>query len=805
MSVTYYYETANGLTAGATSTTSGSTVDTNEMLVVTSGSSITSPILVVSAVDLTGSGSAASQPAGVVYNGGSATVGGVTEALSGGIAVVQSGGAITSGVVNTGGGIFVEGGATSGSILSGGFEDVLSGGVASGTSVSAGVQGVYGGGVASSTTIFAGGSQVIHSGGLAISGSVDGYGHQDIMSGGTVSGMITFAGGVQTIQAGGQALADISTGEIDVYGYDAAPTVSSGGVENVMSGGVTVSAVLTSGGSQVVSGGTATAAQVLTLGVQTVMSGGTAVNTVLSTGTVNIQSDGMATGLQTTTSGGTVVVSNGGTAKGSVLNGGLIEVQAGGTVSGTVLNNAQELLMGGTAIGTDVRGGGSEVILSGTANGTTLESGGSVVVYANGTVQNLHVNGAGVVALDARATVIGDIVLSGSGATVQFTGATLPSVKLDGLAAGDKIDLFAISGGASASYVNGELVVTNASGATIATIDLGTVPNGVFSVGKDTGTGTLITVETNIQTAAAAVSSFQAGTLSSVVTVSDSAANVTASLNGLESIATAGKLGGIALTDSGYANIAVTAATLSADSAAIKAISGNFILSVDASSASNATIAGLANHPTVVGFSGSASQYTVAAAGDGVSVTVSGTAIGTDHVSNATMLKFSDVTEVLVSQTPASGTTVSAADIAGLYAAALGRAPDAAGLSTFENILKTTPGVTGATAAGWFLGSPEYAAKHTYAQTTTGDTLFINDLYNNVLNRAGSAAEVSSYLGIINQFTNGKTPGTADYAAAELAAHAAVLFDFGASAELRADLQVTAQHPAGAQHWLVLL
>ena len=66
MSVTYYYETANGLTGAATSTTSGSTVDTNELLVVTSGSTISAPVLTVSAVSLTGSGTAASTPSDVV-------------------------------------------------------------------------------------------------------------------------------------------------------------------------------------------------------------------------------------------------------------------------------------------------------------------------------------------------------------------------------------------------------------------------------------------------------------------------------------------------------------------------------------------------------------------------------------------------------------------------------------------------------------------------------------------------------------------------------------------------------------------
>jgi hypothetical protein len=49
------------------------------------------------------------------------------------------------------------------------------------------------------------------------------------------------------------------------------------------------------------------------------------------------------------------------------------------------------------------------------------------------------------------------------------------------------------------------------------------------------------------------------------------------------------------------------------------------------------------------------------------------------------------------------------------------------------------------------------------------------------------------------------TAGTTAYTAAELAAHAVVLSDFSASAEFLANIEITAQHPASAQHWLVLL
>ncbi|GEM_PF-2677801 len=807
MSVTYYYETANGLTAGATTTTSGSVVETNELLVVTSGSTISAPQLVVSAVDLTGSGTAAAQPAGVVYNGGSITVSGNTETLTGGAAVVQSGGIIVSGVANAGDGIIVEGGTTSGSIVSGGFEDVYSGGVTSSTTVSGGSQSVYSGGVASASVIFGSSTQEIHSGGVAITTSVDGLGVQDVLAGGTASGSIVFAGGTQTVHAGGQALSNSVTGTVDNYGYDAGAVVSSGGVDNVMSGGYSVTTIVVSGGTQVVQAGGSTASVIVqALGVQTVAAGGVALNTELFGGTITVQSGGVLTHLTTSPDPGLLIVSGGGVANGSIFNGGEAEVLTGGVISGTVMINAQELLQGGTAIGSDIRAGGSEVILSGgLGNGTTLEAGGSVVVYSGGTIENLHVNGAGTVALATGANVTGDIVLSGSGATIQLLGTVPSGLKLDGLAAGDKIDLFNVTGGTSATYANNALTVTDKAGDVLATIALGTIPGGVFSVGQDSGGGTLITVEANVQTAAAAVASLQAGSLYTQVTVTDSAADVAANLSGLESIASSGKLAAITLTDSGYASLSVTAAQLSADAAAVNAISGNFVLTVDATTASNATIAGLANHATVVDFSGTASQYTVTAAGDGVNVTVSGGTIGTDHISNATILKFSDFSEILASSTPVSGGTLSAANIAELYAAGLGRAPDAAGLSYYENALKAAPGLTGANVAAWFLASPEYTAAHTYAQTSAGDAQFVSDLYTNMLHRSGTTAEVTYYQTIISHFTTGLTAGTAAYTAAELAGHSVVLADFSASGEFLANIQITAQHAASAQHWLVLI
>jgi autotransporter passenger strand-loop-strand repeat protein len=809
MSVTYYYETTNGLTSAATSTVSAMTIVSDQLMVVTSGSTVTSPVLLTSAADLTGSGSAVSNPGDGqwVYNGGTVTISGISEPVVGGAALVTSGGIVISAYVEDGAGLFVEGGTTSGSLISGGYESVFSGGLASGSIVSAGSQSVFSGGTAISATVDSGSYQEVYGGGTATSATISGYGTQDIWSGGNASATVIEAGGTQVVHAGGSSVVNDNVGGTSwIYGKDEQANITSGGVENVMSGGLATGSVIVSGGTQVISaGGLAAGAAVEQQGVQTIASGGTANNSQLYGGIVNVLSGGVLVNLSMSATGGEVVVSAGGLEYNGLTNGGLIEVLTGGTVSGNVLDGGQELLMGGTATGTILYTGGSEVVISGTSIDATVNSGGSMIVYAGGTAENVHVNAGGTISLASGANIEGDIVLSGTGAKVQFVGTTLAAATIDGLTVGDTIDLANIAGGTSATYNGTDLVVTNASGAVIADIALGTIPGGIFAVGSDSGSGTLITVDANIQTAAAAVADYTAGTLWSQVTVTDSAADISANLSGLESIAAAGKLADITLTDSGYATLWVTASQLSSDSLALNDITGNLILEVDATTASNVTITGLSGHATVVNFSGTASQYAVTAVGDGSSVTVSGTSIGTDHISNATILHFSDFNEVLAAGTAASGTTLSAANVAELYAAGLGRAPDAAGLSYYENLIKANPTLTAATLATSFLSSPEYTAAHSYAQTSAGDAQFVSDLYTNMLHRSGSTAEVSYYTNIINTFTSGLTAGTTAYTTAELNAHAVVLADFSASAEFLSNIEITAQHPASSQHWLVLL
>jgi len=288
--------------------------------------------------------------------------------------------------------------------------------------------------------------------------------------------------------------------------------------------------------------------------------------------------------------------------------------------------------------------------------------------------------------------------------------------------------------------------------------------------------------------------------------VSDSAAHVARSLDGLESLAAQGKLGAIALTDTAIPTLSISAAQSVSDAIALQAISSSYVLSINVP-ASAATVEGVKGQGAGAVFSGAASQYTITPAGDGVNFTVS-SASGTVHLSNITALQFSDFTDIVASQTPPAGGAVSSAMVTELYGAVLGRLPDVPGLAYYEASAAASPTLPFIQFAEWFLASPEYTgnAAHSYALNSQGDAQFITDCYNNLLGRGPAAGDVAWYQShIIAPILSGLVSGTAAYAAAETQAHAQVLAAFSQSPEFLADVTVTAQHPSSAQHWLVLV
>ena len=301
----------------------------------------------------------------------------------------------------------------------------------------------------------------------------------------------------------------------------------------------------------------------------------------------------------------------------------------------------------------------------------------------------------------------------------------------------------------------------------------------------------LLTVGGNAAATAisAAMSAYQQGELSSPVSFPASAADVAADLDGLQSLAAAGKLGTVLLLDAGTPTLSVTDTQMIDDAGAWTRISGNFLLAAGTAS--------------VLHLGGAAAQYSVTV-GVGGTLAVSGNGLA-EQVPHAVALDFADYDEIVAA---APGTaSVTTGNLTELYGAVLGRAPDVPGLVYYQDILLADPALPMSTFATWFLASPEYAANpaHDYAQTPSGDAQFITDTYNNLLHRDPAAGDVAWYLAnVIDPILGNLTPGTAAYTAAETLAHAQVLVNFSASTEFTGDVQVTAQHPADGTHWLVL-
>lgn len=338
--------------------------------------------------------------------------------------------------------------------------------------------------------------------------------------------------------------------------------------------------------------------------------------------------------------------------------------------------------------------------------------------------------------------------------------------------------------------------------------------NGINDQGQITGWGTyngqhqafILSLHSSAATVAqipAALASL--GTGASGVTLSESSTNVLANLDVLSTYTSSGRLTAIQLTDPGIANLAVTGAQLLTDRTVFNAMDfDDFSLTV---TSPGGTVAGYLGHGTTVVFPGAASGYTISTGG--LPLTVSVHSASTDTLLNSvTALRFDDFTEIVAQapSAPGSAAPITSGNVTELYGAVFGRLPDVPGLAYYEAQVHANPGLTMNILAQWFLASPEYTGNsaHAYAQSADGDAAFITAVYQNLLHRAPEAGAVPYYQAIIAKFTGGEASGTAAYQAAQINGHAQVLVNFSNSMEFLNDVQITGQHPADAQHWLLL-
>jgi autotransporter passenger strand-loop-strand repeat protein len=425
--------------------------------------------------------------------------------------------------------IEISGETVSGLIINPGtILDVGSGGIAIGTLVKdGGTEITVSGGITSDAAVRAGGTELVSAGGTAISVGVKDAGALVVSAGGSAVSAQVSGGGTMIVSSGGTGI-DTGSG--------AAAVIS---VTSVVSGGQVVSG-LTIGSNTILdveSGGTAISTIVRGGGLEVLTAGGFVSGTVVSGGGL-LSAFGAGTALDTVVySGGSFVMSDGGVASGTVVSSGgyasVTIVVHRATSTGLIVDSVTTLYVayGGVTSGTIITSGGHEIVDAGTDFGTTVGAGGFETVSGNAydpvVSGELDVTGEvfGAVIADGGQEIVSDGIneagltsdttITGSGTLdieAGFASGTIDFAEegrfiydelrplyamLSGFGPGNSIELQALpfASGASASYADGELVVT-AGGSTEVLLFAGNYDGASFNLTSASATddGTLITV-----------------------------------------------------------------------------------------------------------------------------------------------------------------------------------------------------------------------------------------------------------------------------------------------------------------------
>ena len=264
-----------------------------------------------------------------------------------------------------------------------GNQQIMSGGTSYNSNIYPyGQQNVEAGGISYNTNVQYRAVQNVN--GTAYSSTVATSGTIDVNAGGYAEDT-TVNGGIFIVSAGATvAKTYLNGGRENISGTDESSFVS-GGLQEILSGGISKQAVVTGGTQQVDVGGSSIGATFSNNGRQkvygtteqtTVNSGaiidiidnGTAQQTTLNGGSMNV--DYGATSYQTTVNSGTQSIY--GTETGSSVNGGRQQVENGGFVSGAVVKT----------------GGVQSIFSGGRAENTTLENGGWMFLFSGGTLSD---------------------------------------------------------------------------------------------------------------------------------------------------------------------------------------------------------------------------------------------------------------------------------------------------------------------------------------------------------------------------------------------------------------------------------
>jgi autotransporter passenger strand-loop-strand repeat protein len=266
------------------------------------------------------------------------------------------------------------GGSAQGVIVSSGATEVIgSGGSAANVIVLSGGEIDLNGGTVQNLTVRKGGivfQQTVESGSVLRGGLVGHDKTQTVLSGGlTIGAIISGRRSLQSVNGSATGTTVDSGGTQAVGGQTFGTVISSGGYQNVGGRGTTSQTIISSGGEQIV-GAFAQGTIVRAGGSQTVVRQGKATNTVVSSGGFEIVSGGIAAGT-TVLSGGELMLSN----FAKVVSG--LNVSSGGYVDVGYLANLPSFVVNkGVTLVVDVYGSATNPILNG---GTLIQHGGNIV------------------------------------------------------------------------------------------------------------------------------------------------------------------------------------------------------------------------------------------------------------------------------------------------------------------------------------------------------------------------------------------------------------------------------------------
>jgi hypothetical protein len=409
----------------------------------------------------------------------------------------------------------------------------------------------------------------------------------DILTAGNGAGDVLKAGaGVDTLTGG-------TGGDhfIALNGLAAGSVVTGGSADSLQaSGDISGASISTGMGTLAVSGSlTLTSAQ---LAGFTAVTGGAGDEVLAATGgTYDLSSKG--SGFLDMTA-----LSNDGTTLSSDSTGGET-LTASETGNDTLIaNGAGDTLIAGAGVDTMSGAGATFVAEQGLAAGSVVTGSGGAgnVLEASGDITDAMITGVQVLDLVGNVTLTSDqfaqfATIEGSG-TYALAGPATTAVAAAAQAGMTGLSpIYVVDSGANVS-ANLDALQTLASGSELASITFTdaapVVALSVAQLSSDAGAialmaGTFGLAVSGVSVANAATVAAETGVSS--VAVSDTSANVLASLGSLETLAVAGQLSAIAFTDTGTPALAFDAADAAANIDALAVLTGPFTLSVTDSAA----------------------------------------------------------------------------------------------------------------------------------------------------------------------------------------------------------------------------